>query len=328
MANDVAATKAKVKGYLDRLVDDYEVTEDEKFTFERGSTRTFVEVVPHGKDNTVVQVWAFVAVAVRSTPALYEYLIRRKYTFGHLVIADDEDGAVITFNHSLLGEHLDWDEFNWAASTVTLVADELDDEVVETFGGRRYQDDRSDPPGQSSQSAPALERAADAFDTSPDAGADHLAPEHENPVSSAAPAAAPDHVSSGGSKVIPASELDQLAVVGRAIYLDGRRLGAEYVNVSGFYMPGFLAAGAPEPGSEAYDTFVDRFLSELVDSAYVTGGWALAGALHVAVDFLADHMSYPSFVELADAALTFMATANVSDSFIPTFLLPRWNALR
>lgn len=155
MANDIEATRAKIRRYLDRLVDDYEITSDHAFTFQRGSTRTFVEVVPHGRDNTVVHVWAFVATAVRPSPALYQFLVRYESTFGHLALADDDDdGAVITFNHSLLGEHLDWDEFNWVASTVTLVADELDDELVETFGGRRYQDDTPDRSAQPQPTAP------------------------------------------------------------------------------------------------------------------------------------------------------------------------------
>lgn len=161
VANDIVATRAKVERYLDRLVDAYEVTSDLSFTFRRGSTRTFIEVVAHGQDNTVVRLRAVVALAVKPTPALFQFLISREYTFGHLAFAEGVDGATITFNHSLLGEHLDWDEFNWAASTVTLVADELDDVIVEMFGGRRYDEDSARPaPVATQASSPASSTAS------------------------------------------------------------------------------------------------------------------------------------------------------------------------
>lgn len=128
----------------------------------------------------------------------------------------------------------------------------------------------------------------------------------------------------GRSSVIPADELVRLSDVGRVVYLEG-----QYVDVSGFYLPGYLAAGPPVSGSPEHDAFVDRLLDELVGGATVSGEWAMAGAMHVAKDFLgADGMSHPKFVELVDRALPFMASAGVSRAVVPMFLLGRWSAVQ
>lgn len=129
---------------------------------------------------------------------------------------------------------------------------------------------------------------------------------------------------SGGGSVIPAGEVQRLPAVGRSVFLDG-----QHVDVSGFYLPGFLAAGPPASGSPEYGAFVDRLLNELVAGASSSGEWAFPGALHVAKDFLgADGMSYPRFIELVDHALPFMASVGVSGSFIPMFLQERWGAIQ
>jgi hypothetical protein len=108
------------------------------------------------------------------------------------------------------------------------------------------------------------------------------------------------------------------------VYFEG-----QHVDVSGFYLPGFLAAGPPASGSPEYAAFVDRLLEELVAGASASGEWAFPGALHVAKDFLgADGMSHPQFVELVDRALPFMASVGVSGSFIPMFLQERWSAIQ
>src|SRR4051812_38561935 len=99
---------------------------------------------------------------------------------------------------------------------------------------------------------------------------------------------------SGRVSVIPAEEIARLSAIGRAVYFEG-----QHVDVSGYYLPGFLAAGPPASGSPEYTAFVDRLLDELVAGANSSGEWAFPGALHVAKDFLgADGMSHPQFVEL------------------------------
>lgn len=122
--------------------------------------------------------------------------------------------------------------------------------------------------------------------------------------------------------VIPTAELTKLASVGRAKYLD-----RQYVDVSGFYLPGFLAAGSPTFGPEN-DSFVETFLGELLNAARAEGAWAFAGALYVAVDFVGVDCNSPSFDPLIDAALAFMANAGVTEMDIPMGLAARWRELR
>lgn len=124
--------------------------------------------------------------------------------------------------------------------------------------------------------------------------------------------------------VVPASELARLSTVGRMTFAEG-----QYVDVSGFYLPGLLAAGTPSPGSTAYNAFIDRLLDDLCSAAYASGDWALAGALYVAKDFLgSDGLSHQQFAFLADRALAFMASAGVSGGVIPNFLMERWMEAR
>lgn len=129
---------------------------------------------------------------------------------------------------------------------------------------------------------------------------------------------------SGRASVIHPEEIARLSAVGRAVFLEGQP-----VDVSGFYLPGFLAAGPPASGSPEYTAFVDHLLDELVAGASSSDEWAFPGALHVAKDFLgADGMAHPQFVALVDCSLPFMASVGVSGSFIPMFLLERWSAIQ
>jgi hypothetical protein len=130
---------------------------------------------------------------------------------------------------------------------------------------------------------------------------------------------------SGAAVIIAPDMLNRLPDIGRAVFLDAE-IG---VDVSGFYLPGFLAAGAPSPGTPGWDAFTDQFLGELLGAAGPVGGWTIAGAFYVAKDFVAseDHVK-PRFVEIVDQALVFMAGAGVSPALIPMFALDRWDAIQ
>lgn len=123
--------------------------------------------------------------------------------------------------------------------------------------------------------------------------------------------------------VVPPGELGRLPGIGRTAYLEGQPS-----DVSGFYLEGFIAAGSPSLGSAEFDGFLDGFLGELLDGAASNAdGWAFAGAMRVAIDFIGpDGMKNSRFVEIVDCALPYMATAGVSGGYIPMFLLDRWRA--
>lgn len=129
----------------------------------------------------------------------------------------------------------------------------------------------------------------------------------------------------GPSPIIPVDTASRLADVGRVVFRDGQ-LG---VDVSGFYLPGFMSEGAPSPGTVGWDDFTDRFLRELLDWAGTSEDWSIAGALYVAKDFVAteDHVK-PGFVEIVERALEFLADARVSTAVIPMFALSRWTEIK
>ena len=123
------------------------------------------------------------------------------------------------------------------------------------------------------------------------------------------------------SQVVPTAELARLAAVGYAVFSEG-----QFVDVSGFYLPGLQAFSTDRAG---LDAFFDRLVSDLSRSADESGGWALAGALHVAKDFQGARAELnPRFCDLADRALAFMASAGVPGSKIPPFLYERWAAVK
>lgn len=126
-------------------------------------------------------------------------------------------------------------------------------------------------------------------------------------------------------RVIPAGELQRLPDIGRVTFREG-----QYTDVSGFYLESFVGAASPAPGSPEFGRFLDQFLGELFDAAVQNSdGWALAGALRVATDFIGpDGMRATRFVELVDLALPFMASVGVERGFIPRFLLGRWDDLQ
>ena len=131
---------------------------------------------------------------------------------------------------------------------------------------------------------------------------------------------------SGGSapNVIPAGSLNRLPEIGRTMFGDE----PAYVDVSDFYLPGFIAAGSPteDPG---WSRFVDSFVADLSEAASRLGGWASPGAFHVAKDFVkSDDWSKPALAELMDTALRFLIQQNADGRSIPNFAIPRWNQLQ
>jgi hypothetical protein len=61
------------------------------------------------------------------------------YWFGKTVARVDSQGSWrVNFEHTLLGDFLDPEELRQAARVVGTTADEIDDVIVQKFGGRRF----------------------------------------------------------------------------------------------------------------------------------------------------------------------------------------------
>jgi hypothetical protein len=60
--------------------------------------------------------------------------------FGKIYHLDSGKNTGIFFEYSLLGNYLDKEELLNAVAAVALISDELDDEAINLFGGKRFID--------------------------------------------------------------------------------------------------------------------------------------------------------------------------------------------
>jgi hypothetical protein len=127
---------------------------------------------------------------------------------------------------------------------------------------------------------------------------------------------------SGG--IISSEAMGRLPEIGRAAFGSP----PAYVDVSDFYLQGFLDAGSPieDPG---WSKFVDQFVDELTRNSESMGGWAIPGAFHVAKDFVkSEDWSKPALDQLMERALVFLAEEDADSASIPNFALSRWSAIK
>jgi hypothetical protein len=122
---------------------------------------------------------------------------------------------------------------------------------------------------------------------------------------------------------IPREALAQLPAIGRSVFVE-HEFG---IDVSHFYLPMLDAMGYPSLDTPQWQTFVERFLRDLVSGAEPGDDWGVVGAFHVARDLLGSDLSSPQYVDLTDRAIRFLHEAHVSLGVIPPFALTRWQIL-
>ena len=144
MSGDVAATRSKVEQYLTENFDDVNTAPDGSHSLRRGSARIFVTVRTHDDtDWTWVTLEAPLLSNVEATPEVFEHVALHSddFIFGHLSAVRTESGLEILFTHALLGDFLDEDELVKAVGGMLVIADNMDDELAEIFGGDRFHDE-------------------------------------------------------------------------------------------------------------------------------------------------------------------------------------------
>jgi len=112
-------------------------------SFRYGSAHVFVRVQEFDEDSSVVVLESPVVQNAKVTPERYQYVATQAgdHEFGHLFIRPQDDEATIVFTHTLLGDYLDDMELRVAAVAVAYTSDELDDTLVERFGGSLFHAD-------------------------------------------------------------------------------------------------------------------------------------------------------------------------------------------
>lgn len=138
IVDDVKARVQRILQSKDLLIE----LKGDDFWVPYGSTRCRIMVRPYGDGHAIVDVSALVVADVPVTTRLKEYLADKSsdFMFGNLELYKDGAKGMIIFRHALLGDYLDEDELMFTVAAVAGTADDLDDEVRSTFGGKRAVD--------------------------------------------------------------------------------------------------------------------------------------------------------------------------------------------
>lgn len=144
MPGDVATTRAKVQQYLTRNFNDVNIDEHSNFSLRHGSTRIFIRVISREEaDWTAVNLEIPLLLHVKESPQLFEHIALHAddYMFGHLNVGRTDEGLIVCFSHTLLGDYLDEEELCRSVAAMLTTADDLDDELATQFGGDRFHGD-------------------------------------------------------------------------------------------------------------------------------------------------------------------------------------------
>lgn len=117
-------------------------TMDDALVLQEGSTFVYVRSAAIGEKQASVEIFSYVIVDVDVTESLMRYLLEYnlKLVLGGFGLAIDENGkGTVVLTHTILGDTMDKQELYTSVSAIARVADDLDDKLVETFGGKTAQ---------------------------------------------------------------------------------------------------------------------------------------------------------------------------------------------
>src|SRR5215212_1108202 len=115
----------------------------DNFALQEGSTFVYARAFPIGEKKSGVEVFSYVAVDVTVTEDLMRYLLtyNLRLVLGGFGLSIGEDGkGAIVLTHTILGDTMDREELYGSVSAIARVADDLDDQLVATFGGKNALD--------------------------------------------------------------------------------------------------------------------------------------------------------------------------------------------
>ncbi len=124
-------------------------TMDEALVLQEGSTFVYVRATAIGEKQASVEIFSYVVVDIEVTEALMRYLLEYnlKLVLGGFGLSIDETGkGVVVLTHTILGDTMDKEELYTSVSAIARVADDLDDKIVEMFGGKTAQGKLNAPP--------------------------------------------------------------------------------------------------------------------------------------------------------------------------------------
>lgn len=112
---------------------------DGSYALSHGSSSVIIVVRPYTETDTMVEVMAQVVTGASLSADVMHYLLRKnaELHFGAFSLLFDD---TIMYSYSLAGSTLDGNELEAAVTSVAVIADHYDDEIVAMAGGKRAAD--------------------------------------------------------------------------------------------------------------------------------------------------------------------------------------------
>lgn len=137
------ALRQKVQRIVASELGSATVDSDGDIVIRHESVVVFISVIEQQSRN-IVKLWSTLVVDVTPTPALYEWVATegQSYFFAKTKASSpsDEGTVRVLWEYDLLGDYLDPQELMNALHVVVPIANDLDDQLVTMFGGRRWTD--------------------------------------------------------------------------------------------------------------------------------------------------------------------------------------------
>jgi len=140
----VSQVQKKVQSILSTELGSVKVDADGdiRIDYESTSVRIAVEQYGDSADETVVEITGVLSFETPASPKLYKWINDKNalIKFGTIYHLESKSGTLVLLQYSILGDFLDPEELLNAVRVVVMIANKLDDEVVEEFGGKRVVD--------------------------------------------------------------------------------------------------------------------------------------------------------------------------------------------
>ncbi|MCB9678365.1 MAG: YbjN domain-containing protein [Alphaproteobacteria bacterium] len=136
--NRLQILEERVQAYLAEMELEAERSDENLYLFKYGSTVVMISLFEEGEDTFC----RFASIMLRDFEPSLELLQRilrlnTEVLFGSFLLFEDN---TLSFSATLLGNHLDYDEFDKTLRYVARVSDDYDDELQSIGGGQRAQD--------------------------------------------------------------------------------------------------------------------------------------------------------------------------------------------
>lgn len=141
--NRLQILEERVRAYLGEMELAPEQSEDGLYLFKYGSTVVMISLFEEG-DDTYCRFASIMLKDFQPSLELLQRILRlnTEVLFGSFLLFEDN---TLSFSATLLGNHLDFDEFEKTLRYVAKVSDDYDDELQALGGGQRAEDVLAEP---------------------------------------------------------------------------------------------------------------------------------------------------------------------------------------